>query len=376
VGELRRGGDGADYFNNVVQVNEFLNEMPAMKPGFLQSYLDAFASIQGFFTFDAALMFIAYNQLIRTDGIVGDVLEIGVHHGLSAIAVGSLVKPGGRFVAVDLFEMQDNNRSRSGAGNREVFLQNMQSFFDDLSFLHIVVGSSSELKAETLGFQFSFCHIDGGHSPEETYQDLDLCSNILLPGGLLALDDYFNPSFPGVSEGAVGFKLDHGEKLKPIAIGFNKVLFQRTPAPRDLNPLFESIFKPIPAQQPMLWDTPVNYYTSSFLPFIDLAKSKDSLVLREQPEVFASFEPGTVTLKAEPDHVLSVPVTVRNRSETPFPHGKATFGLSYHLLSSNGEVLKFDNPRSYFEAPLQPDSSKTIDLRIHSPTEPGFICLS
>ena len=84
-----------------------------MKPGFLQSYLDAFASIQGFFSFDAALMFMAYNQLA---GISGDALEIGVHHGLSAIATASLVQPGRRFVAVDLFEMQDQNHSRSGAG--------------------------------------------------------------------------------------------------------------------------------------------------------------------------------------------------------------------------------------------------------------------
>jgi len=61
-----------------------------MKAGFLQSYLEAFPSIQGFFTFDAALMFLAYNQLIRAQGIAGDVLEIGVHHGLSAIAVGAL----------------------------------------------------------------------------------------------------------------------------------------------------------------------------------------------------------------------------------------------------------------------------------------------
>src|SRR6185503_4364675 len=106
-----------------------------MKPGFLQTYVEAFPTIQGFFTFDAALMFMAYNQLVSTNG---DVLEIGVHHGLSAIATGSLVQPGRRFVAVDLFEMQDSNLSRSGAGNREVFLRNMQTFFDDLDFLEIV----------------------------------------------------------------------------------------------------------------------------------------------------------------------------------------------------------------------------------------------
>jgi len=344
-----------------------------MKPGFLQAYLDAFPSIQGFFTFDGALMFMAYNQLIS---VTGDVLEIGVHHGLSAIAIGSLAEDGRRFVAVDLFEMQDSNRSRSGAGNREVFLRNMQTFFEDLNFLEIVAGSSSELKPEALGSQFSFCHIDGGHSPEETYQDLDLCSKILLPGGLLALDDYFNPSFPGVSEGAVKFKLEHAETLKPIAIGFNKVLFQKLPAPADLNAAFASTFKRIRSQTSILWDTPVNYFTSSFLPFFDLENSTEHhLVLKTQPDVAAYFEPQTTTIDSESGQTIKLPVRVQNRSDTPFPHGKATFGLSYHLLSSTREILKFDNARSYFEAPLQPGSTLTVDLTINAPVEPGSYLL-
>ena len=347
-----------------------------MKPGFLQAYLDAFPSIQGFFSFDAALMFMAYNQLARADGVSGDALEIGVHHGLSAIAVASLVETGRRFVAVDLFEMQHRNQSRSGAGHREVFLQNMLNFFDDLGFVEIVAESSSALKAEALGSQFSFCHIDGGHSPEETYHDLDLCAGILLPGGLVALDDYFNPAFPGVSEGAVKFKLDHGELLKPIAIGFNKVLFQKLPAPGDLNAVFASTFQRIPTQHAILWDTPVNYFTASFLPFFDLQNSLEHfLVLKDETEVAASFAPQVTTIDAEPGQSVKLPVTVQNRSETPFPHGKATFGLSYHLLSSSGEVLKFDNARSYLEAPLQPESSLNIDLTINAPAESGSYLL-
>ena len=344
-----------------------------MKPGFLQSYLDAFPSIQGFFTFDAALMFMAYNQLITANG---HVLEIGVHHGLSAIAIASLAQPGRKFVAVDLFEMQDSNRSRSGAGNREVFVRNMQTFFDNLDFLQIVAGSSSKLTPEMLGSEFSFCHIDGGHSPEETYQDLDLCSKILLPGGLLALDDYFNPSFPGVSEGAVKFKLDHADTLKPIAIGFNKVLFQKLPARTDLNTAFASTFQRIPSQTSILWDTPVNYFTSSFTPLFDLQNSHEHcLLLKPQPDVAASFEPQTTRIESAPGQPVTLSIKVQNRSHAPFPHGKATFGLSYHLLSSTGEILKFDNPRSYFEAPLQPNSSLTVDLSINTPVKRGSYLL-
>jgi hypothetical protein len=348
-----------------------------MKSGFLQSYLDAFPSIQGFFTFDAALMFMAYNQLIRDQGISGDVLEIGVHHGLSAIAVGSMAGAGARFFAVDLFdEMQDHNRSRSGAGNREAFLQNMRGFFNDLGFLTVFAGHSSRLRPEELGSQFSFCHIDGGHSPEETYHDLDLCSRNLKPGGLVALDDYFNPSFPGVSEGAVKFQLEQPEQLEPVAIGFNKVMFQKRPTPGDLNLAFASTFKRIRSERAILWGRPVNYFTSSFLPLVDLGKSSEhSLVLREETAVLAVFSPSIAKLEAKPGAVVKLPVTVENRSELPFPHGRATFGLSYHLLSNNGQLLKFDNERSYFEAPVAPGASVTVELNVQAPIACGIYLL-
>jgi hypothetical protein len=348
-----------------------------MKPAFLQTYVDAFPSIQGFFTFDAALMFMAYNQLSRSERIAGDVLEIGVHHGLSAIAIGALAAPGRRLVAVDLFdELQDHNESRSGAGNRAAFLQNMQRFFDDLAFLDVFAGHSSQLNPDELGSQFSFCHIDGGHSPEETYHDLELCSRILMPGGLVALDDYFNPSFPGVSEGAVRFHLEHRDVLKPIAIGFNKVLFQKQPAATDLNRAFASTFKRFRAESAVLWGVPVNYFISSFQPLVDVAKSTEqSLALKEEAAVLAFFSPHVSKLEAKPGQSLKLPVTVENRSETPFPHGRATFGLSYHLRSHGGQLLKFDNPRSYFEAPLVPGSSITIELNIKAPTDPGTYLL-
>jgi hypothetical protein len=349
-----------------------------MKAGFLQTYLDTFPSIQGFFTFDAALVFMAYNELIRAERISGDTLEIGVHHGLSAIAIGALTGPGRRFVAVDLFdEMQDHNQSRSGAGNRPAFLHNMQAFFSDLEFVKVCPGYSSELKPEELGTEFSFCHIDGGHSPEETYGDLELCSRILLPGGLVALDDYFNPSFPGVSEGAIRFHLEHGEELKPIAIGFNKVLFQKQPATHDLNDSFAATFQRFRAERSILWGQAVNYFTTSFLPLVDLAKSTEhSLVLKEESAVLASFTPEFAKLEAKPGQLLKLPVTVENRSDVPFPHGRETFGLSYHLLSASGELLKFDHPRTYFEAPLAPGLALTTALNIQAPHEPGSYLLA
>src|SRR5882762_2223791 len=101
-----------------------------MRNDFLKAYSDSFSSIEGAFQFDAALLFLAYNQLISSQGIAGDVLEIGVRQGLSAIAVAALRGEGRRFFAVDLFDnLQAENISQSGgAGDKAAFTSNLQSF--------------------------------------------------------------------------------------------------------------------------------------------------------------------------------------------------------------------------------------------------------
>src|SRR5437763_4755811 len=107
-----------------------------MQPSILQSYLNAFRRIEGWFVYDAALMFMAYNQLIAAAGISGDTLEIGVYYGLSAIAIAALRGDGRKMYAIDLFE-QLGSSAAYGAGRsyRTVFEENMRSFFGALDFL-------------------------------------------------------------------------------------------------------------------------------------------------------------------------------------------------------------------------------------------------
>lgn len=348
-------------------------ESSIMKSHFLQHYVASFNSIPGYFVFDAALMFLAYNQLIAAQGIEGDVLEIGVHHGLSAVIVASMASDR-KFVTVDLFEdLQDHNVSGSGSGNNHEFLRNMSRFFDDLSFVRTIKANSSSLSANVLGSEFSFCHIDGGHTPEETFKDLDLCCRLLMPGGLLALDDYFNPAFPGVSEGANEFRLEQQDKLTPIAIGFNKVLFQRSGSNIDLNSNFSARFENIPTERSVLWGTPVNHFTKKLRPFFDLARSSpQTLVTRREGIVMAVFQPAVSILRSEPGKTTGVEVTITNKSDTQFPYGEGQFGLSYHLLSNSGEMVLYDNPRSYFRTALQPDASLTVNLPINVPNVPGY----
>jgi hypothetical protein len=353
--------------------HDLLAKESMMELHFLQRYRAAFWTIPGFFSFDAALLFMACNQLIKASGVAGDVLEIGVHHGLSAIALAALRGPSRRLVVIDLFEhLQAQNVSASGAGSEEAFLVNIRNFYDDVGFLQTIVGASAAVRPNDLGQSFSFCHVDGGHSSAETYQDLHLCAQILLPGGLLAVDDYFNAAFPGVCEGAVRFMLDYPAALKPIAIGFNKVLFQKEPVPFKLNERFTAAFPGLPKSSATLWGAKVHYFTSGLAPYFDLTNSTpQALAYRTNPVVIADIAPLLNVFEAKAGTKVAIEVIVSNNSTEPFPFGDGVFGLSYHVLSAEGKMLRYNNGRSYFEEALAPGKKVPVSLTVAVPDSPG-----
>jgi hypothetical protein len=344
-----------------------------MPDDFLPRYLDSFDRIAGWFSPDALFLFMAYNQLIAEADLAGDVLEIGVHHGLSAIGTAALRGPGARFVAVDLFdELQEQNVSGSGLGNRARFMENMSRFHGDLGFVTAIAAASSTIDPKTLGRTFSFCHIDGGHAAAEAFADLCLSEAIVTPGGLVALDDYFNPAFPGVGEAGVRYHLERPGRFRPIAIGFNKVLFQREPVPFALNDRLGEVFPSVVSSHARLWDTPVRLFDTTFAAFFDRQRSRpQQLVAAEGAAVAARIEPMQGAVSAQAGGFVSVAVKVTNLSRVVFGQGRAPFGLSYHLLNDGGTVLEFDHPRQWFAEPLPPDRARIIEVPIQVPDAAG-----
>jgi len=344
-----------------------------VKQSFLQKYLQAYHHIEGWFSYDAALMFMAYNQLLASHQIGADILEIGVHHGLSTIALGALRAPGSRLFVVDLFEgLQSQNVSGSGAGNRTLFDRNMSEFFGSTDFIVPTVGASSSLNRSSFPGDFSFCHVDGGHSRAETFHDLELSAALLVPGGLVALDDYFNVAYPGVCEGAVEFLMRRPGVLVPVALGYNKVLLQKMPAPFDLNAAFWKAFPAIPHQVVEMWSSPAVLFTGVFRSYFDLyASTPRSLKAIGAQGPRALFSPVERRVCAQHSESITVPVEVSNVSKEAFPAGDRVFGLSYHLLAANGQVLRHDNQRSYLEKPLAPGAKAIVPLKVEAPSDPG-----
>jgi hypothetical protein len=160
-------------------------------------------------------------------GISGGIAEIGIHHGRLFILLHLLRRGDERSAAYDLFEMQDANVDASGKGDKETFLDNLRRHGCDSE--RIVVKSRNSLAMTPAEVRADagpvrLFSVDGGHTADITASDLALAEGSLCPGGIVILDDYFNESWPGVSEGAARYLSSGASKLVPVAIGGNKFM--------------------------------------------------------------------------------------------------------------------------------------------------------
>ncbi|MBM4433734.1 MAG: class I SAM-dependent methyltransferase [Chloroflexi bacterium] len=331
----------------------------------LAGYAQAFGRIHGAFTMDAALLFFAYASLA---GERGHVMEIGVHHGLSAIAVAALRGEGARMVALDTFGASGSATASGGmSADERTFRASMERFHGDTSFVRVIAADSRAVAPGDLGAGFSFCHIDGGHSAEETRSDLALASAVCRGGGLVALDDYFNPSFPGVSEGTVRHLIERPGDLAPLAIGANKVLFRRGAA-GDLNARLGERYPFIPRTRAVFAGSEVLVFGSGLAHYVDIGASSVGELRPRELRLRVDLEPHVDRLIASPGTTVPLRVRVRNRSNVPLEWSDSPFGLSYHVT---GPIERYENARVWFEPALAEGQERLMDVQVQVPERPG-----
>jgi hypothetical protein len=154
----------------------------------------------------------------------GSVVEIGVHHGKSFILL-ALANRSRHCYAIDLFQAQDLNIDRSGQGDREKFLGNLQSWGADADKVVIDARPSDTVTAEDIITKVGrsrFFHIDGAHHLQVVSSDLALALATTDAAGIIAIDDVFMPEWPDVSIALFGSPVLAQSGFVPFAIGFNK----------------------------------------------------------------------------------------------------------------------------------------------------------
>lgn len=156
----------------------------------------------------------------------GDLLEVGVYMGKSAIFLGHHLQDGERYTVCDLFEgdapdgaNQAESTKSYHALTRRAFEENYLSFHTELP--RVLQGPSSVVPDEVEPRSCRFVHIDASHLYEHVYGDIGAAQEALLPGGIVVLDDFRSEHTPGVSVAAWEAVLSRG--LHPICLSTQKL---------------------------------------------------------------------------------------------------------------------------------------------------------
>lgn len=163
-------------------------------------------------------------------GFHGNVAEIGVYHGCSALALIAAARPTETMFAIDLFDRQDLNVDNSGKGDLAAFQEHLRHLFPQAP-VRTIANSSLEIRGAEKDHGLTgvrFFSVDGGHTIALTLNDLEVANASLAPHGVAALDDVFNVEWTGVVSGLFAF-LAREPDLVPFAVFPNKVFLCRRP---------------------------------------------------------------------------------------------------------------------------------------------------
>jgi len=154
-------------------------------------------------------------------GVLGAMMEIGVFYGRSAALMGRYLRPDERFVASDLFDI---NESETGESEQlTAFRETMRRSGISPEALIVLQGDSARLDpAEILGRAgpIRLMSIDGGHEEHHVRSDAALAAQVVSADGVIVFDDFFNAQYPDVTVAAL-------KALETVLSGFSPFLITR-----------------------------------------------------------------------------------------------------------------------------------------------------
>jgi hypothetical protein len=201
-------------------------------------------AVAGWLQRDALLLTLGLHRAQRAAGQGGAVAEIGVHHGKTFVALALLAAPGEAALAVDVFDRQELNPDGSGHGDRAAFETNLARWRLLRRTQTLARDSLTLTATEVLGLTgpLRLFSVDGSHTRGHAGHDLKLAEACLAPGGVVLLDDFCDPAWPGVTEAAILHLHDPAFALAPLAICGGKLfLVRRADHPAWLAALAERI---------------------------------------------------------------------------------------------------------------------------------------
>lgn len=185
------------------------------------------ATVEGWLGVGAISTTLLLDEFHQAEKELGGVCEVGVHHGRLFILLALLRRQGEVAIAIDIFENQHLNIDFSGAGNREKFWANVDRCVGSREEIVTLCADSLTLSPEEVltvadDQKIRLFSVDGGHTTQHLLNDVKLAANVLSRRGIVIVDDFYNPDWPGVNEGVIRY-LSESPALSPFCYGDNKL---------------------------------------------------------------------------------------------------------------------------------------------------------
>lgn len=166
--------------------------------------------IPGYFTYDDCAHFVLLLRLQKRLGVHGDILEIGAYFGRSTAVLASELRADERLLACDPFE-NETTYGYSAPPTRDDVVRSVSKLSSAASNgrLEIFEGFSADLDLSSR--RFRFVHVDGSHEYADALADLRLVADHIVPGGIIAVDDYEHPQWAGVADAVRDFRSERSD---------------------------------------------------------------------------------------------------------------------------------------------------------------------
>jgi hypothetical protein len=193
----------------------------------LRAYLERIDEVPGWLYFRDVCVFDAVDGWQADLGVGGDLLEVGVYMGRSAILLGYLCRGDEELVVCDLFEDAPFDDPEKALDlhwyrglSRHSFEANYLRFHAALP--RILQCRSADLLSGGLRKRsFRLVHVDGSHLFDAVRRDIEIAKVLLGAGGVAVFDDILAPHAPGVPA-AVWAEVALGE-LIPLVLNEQKL---------------------------------------------------------------------------------------------------------------------------------------------------------
>ena len=164
----------------------------------------------------------------RQAGIVGDIVEIGVHQGMLLLLLAAVRRTNERVIGLDVFDSQHANIDNSGSGAYNIAMAAIEKHYSsEASMICLMQIDSMAINSRNISnyipSNIRLFSVDGGHTREHVLNDLCLAQDSIVSGGVIMLDDFFGPHWPSVTEGYNAFMQSQNKKLAPFLFFQNKL---------------------------------------------------------------------------------------------------------------------------------------------------------